>query len=62
MKVFDKTPEGTILKVSENEIYYLIFAIKDYLKRSVFANQKMDAEDILKTLNEGIYDGTTNKD
>jgi len=62
MKILDKSPDGTILKVSEQEIYYLIFAIRHYITESVFANQKMDAENILKVLNEGVYYGEASKD
>lgn len=62
MKILDKSPEGTILKVTENEIYYLTFAIRRYMKESVFANQKIDAYDILKILDKAVYDEKADKD
>lgn len=61
MEVLNKSLEGTILKVTESEIYLLEKALKRLVntssKNTNASSDMIDqSNDLLKVLNEGIYD------
>lgn len=67
MEVLNKSLEGTILKVTESEIYLVEKALLRLINTSsrntnTGSNMIDQSNDLLKVLNEGVYNGTTDKD
>lgn len=55
MKILDKDVTGTILKVSEVEIYALTHALRNHVKATSYKGVKEDAQALLDVLDDAVY-------
>lgn len=57
MKVYDKSTTGTIIRVSEKEIYLISNALKAHADMSNEQLQITECEELIQEFEKAVYDG-----